>query len=614
LSNWENRDVVIEFLTRGTYRVKPPFKRKPDERYDFAVWSNPYIAMDDQWSNGVNLILISIDTVRADHVSCYGYEKETTPHLDALAQDSILFEQAITPAPWTLPAHASLFTGLTPSQHGVQNFHQTLSDAALTLAEVLRKESFLTMGVASFEYLFPDFGLAQGFDRYYFQYPLRAEKVVEKAVDMLDDANGKRFFMFLHFFDPHDPYSPPAPYDTVFAPSEGAVKVGKEHRCPVKNFIGQGRRPTDFDIEAAISLYDGEIRFVDEQLSFLFEKLKAIGIWSNTMVIVTSDHGEEFWDHGSLSHGFRLFEEQIHVPLIVKLPHFRDAGVRIARQVGLIDIMPTVLSELEIQADLGGQGRSLLIQPDTGPSFDDFYISETAAHGMKRLCLRSEILKYISPNCYNYKGLSFRSNELLYDLRNDPNETESLIGPEPDLARSLRRQAFEEMFALKSPGWRILFSTERPQAKFSGRIETDGRLKNLYSLACLDEKLDHDKHEIAFSKTIKSYESFFNFQVEPWDATLQIEIEIDDNSSCLERISVFPGGEHPATNPFQASAKDIELDIDALLDALDGRGEETGALVFYIPGEGEECIARSVGSIEIDERRREALRALGYMR
>ncbi|MBN2209256.1 MAG: sulfatase [Candidatus Coatesbacteria bacterium] len=617
LARWAGKDVTLTFSTRGTYPISPPFSREPDVRYDYALWSNPFIARDDDWQRNTNLILISIDTVRADHVSCYGCDRNTTPNIDALAAESMLFEQAITPAPWTLPAHASLFTGLMPSEHGVQNFYQRLSDEALTLAEVLRARSFLTLGVASFDYLFPDYGLLQGFDEHFFRCPLRAEKVVEKALEMLDKHHGKRFFMFLHFFDAHDPYDPPSPWDRMFSPSGVKGRPKKEHKSPIAAFLGARRRPAEQDVEATIALYDGEIRFVDDQLSFLFARLKELGLWDNTMLVVLSDHGEEFWDHGSLSHGFRLYEEQIRVPLIVKLPFSRNAGERIERQAGLIDVAPTILAELGIEAEMTGPGRSLLSSQSPEPAElkeERYYVSETVAHGVKRLCLRTKALKYITPNCYNYKGLNYRSPELLYDLRNDPHETENLIAPEAGLTASLRKDACEHLFGLSSRGWQLLFSTPKSESEFSGRIKTEGRIRDVYSLTCLGETVAHDDHFLEFSKVVNTYESSLSFRVEPPDAPLTIEIKIDDSLECLDHILLGPRAEHPSSNPFGLTAEEATADVESLIVASEGRGQHEGVLIFYAPGSAKQPLKRSVGTVEIDARRREALKMLGYLR
>ncbi|HUT03259.1 MAG TPA: sulfatase [bacterium] len=611
LSAFSGRDIALRFVTRGTYPIRPPFSRNADTRYDYALWSNPFIASRDECHESVNVILISIDTLRADHLSCLGYQRPTTPNLDKLAADSVVFEQAITAAPWTLPSHASLFTGLMPSQHGVQNFYQGLSDEALTLAEVMRENSFLTLGVASFEYLFPDYGLAQGFDEYYFHCPQRADEVVDEALAMLDRHYDKRFFMFLHFFDPHDPYNPPEPYDTMFCPSGEKECLRKEYKSPVKAFLGRRRRPTETDIQGSIALYDGEIRFVDDELSSFFDRLKELGLWQNTMIVVTSDHGEEFWDHRSLSHGFRLFEEQIRVPLIVKLPHLQNAGLRVKHQVGLIDVAPTILSEVGLGGAIAGPGRSLFAEPNTALPDDRFYVSETAAHGVMRLCLRSSVLKYITPNIYNYKGLNYRSPELLYDLRNDPHETENLIAVEPELTKSLREKAYRKLFDLSSPGWRILFSTPL-QSKFSGEIRTEGRFKDIYSLSCLDEVLDHDDHQIEFTKSLSTYESLLSFRVEPPDMPLTIELKIDDNSGCLDRVRAGCG--RPESSPFTLNPADAAVDLDALIAITNGRGRQEGVLIFCVPGQPSQKSSRSVGSVKIDARRREALKTLGYVR
>ena len=611
LSAFSGRDIALRFVTRGTYPIRPPFQRHPDTRYDYALWSNPFIAGRDECREKTNVILISIDTLRADHLSCLGYQRPTTPNLDKLADESVVFEQAITAAPWTLPSHASLFTGLIPSQHGVQNFYQRLSDEALTLAEVMRENSFLTLGVASFEYLFPDYGLAQGFDEYYFHYPQPADKVVERALAMLDRHDDKRFFMFLHFFDAHDPYDPPAPYDTMFCPFGEKECLRKEYKSPVKAFLGERRRPTDRDIQGSTALYDGEIRFVDEELSVFFERLKELDLWENTMVVVTSDHGEEFWDHRSLSHGFRLFEEEIRVPLIIKLPQSRNAGLRIRRQVGLIDVAPTILAEVGLGGAMAGPGSPLFAKPNATHLDDSFYVSETAAQGIMRLCLRSSVLKYITPNIYNYKGLSYRSPELLYDLRNDPHETENLVAFEPELTKSLREKAYRTLFDLSSPGWRILFSTPR-QSKFWGEIRSDGQFRDIYSLPCLDEVVDHSDHQIRFAKALKTYESLLSFRVEPPDMPLTVELKIDGNQACLDRVRI--GGGRPASNPFTLNPDDAALGLDELIALSKGRGRHEGVLIFCVPGQPSERSRWTVGPARIDARRREALKTLGYVR
>lgn len=614
LSEYASKDVQLTFTTRGTYDIQPPFERAPDERFDYALWSDPQIFTDDEWLRQTNVVLISIDTLRADHVSCLGYDRETTPSLDGLASYSVVFENAITPAPWTLPAHASLFTGLLPSQHGVQNFHQTLSAEAVTLAELLRADSFHTEGVASFEYLFPNYGLVQGFDDYFYRYPLSADKIVDRAIHSLDAHHGKRFFLFLHFFDPHDPYNPPAPYDEMFAPGEEKEQVGNQHKNPIKAFVGTRRQPTATDIESIIGLYDGEIRFVDDQLSRLFDRIKELGIWDNTIVVVASDHGEEFYEHGSFGHGFKLFEEQIRVPLIVKLPNSRLAGFRISDQVSLVDVFPTVLDELGIRAENRGPGHPLFASDRQIAQPQEYRVSETVAHGIKRMCLRSELLKYISPNVYNFKGMSYQKPEQLFDLRNDPRETENLAELEPMLVDSLREAAFEGIFGLSEPGWRFVMVTPKARSKFAGRIRSEGRFKDVYSLRCGDETVKQQDHALLFVKDVRTYFTSLSFELEPADAAIEVELQLNDSSDCLENVFLAPDGANPLDNPFGLLATEATIGIERLVRlATQPIGQET-VLIFKGSDEREGHFSRSAGRAEIDARRKEALRALGYMR
>ncbi|MCD6326372.1 sulfatase [bacterium] len=615
LSEFAGKSVRLEFSTRGTYRVEPPFKRAPDNRFDYAFWSNPHVFSENEWAGRPNVILISIDTLRADHVSCLGHERKTTPNLDELAGDSLLFERCVTPAPWTLPAHASLLTGLLPSRHGVQNYYQSLSDEALTIAEVLRSSSFLTLGVGSFDYLFPDYGLVQGYDEYFFRYPLRADTIVRKGLDWLDLHHGRQFFLFLHIFDCHDPYNAPSPYDKMFCERAGDIK--KEHKSPITAFVGRGRRPSDRDIELITSLYDGEIRFVDEQLRFLFKRLKELGIWDKTMIVVTSDHGEEFYEHRSFGHGLKLFDEQIMVPLIIKLPHSRIKGRRIKQQVGLIDVLPSVLDGLGIKTPDDIDGRSLLSGLDSrlksGIKGEEYYISETVAQGIRRNCLRFHSHKYISANRYNYKGLVFRNLESLFDLVHDDGENENLALREPELARSLRLESSEQLYELDRPGWRLVFSTPSKRTKFTGRIETDGAIKNIYSLPCGGEALNASYNTIEFVKDVTTYESTLYFEIEPADAEVRMEIVIDGSSECLAQIMLGSGGAHPTDNPFSISRSQALADMNDLIGLLNERGKQEGILVMATSGK-EKAPLRLVKPATINARRREGLKALGYMR
>jgi len=170
------------------------------------------------------------------------------------------------------------------------------------------------------------------------------------------------------------------------------------------------------------------------------------------------------------------------------------------------------------------------------------------------------------------------------------------------------------LFGLSSQGWQILFSTPNRESKFSGRIKTEGCLKNVYSLACLGETVTHDDHSIEFSKVVNTYESSLSFQVEPPDAPLTIEIEIDDSSERLGSIVLGPRAEHPSSNPFGLTAEEAAADVESLIAASEGRGQQEGVLIFYTPGSAKQPLKRSVGTVIIDARKREGLKMLGYLR
>ena len=244
-----------------------------------------------------HIILISIDTCRADYLSCYGYKSKTTPNIDALAAEGVLFENAISPVPQTLPAHSSMFTGTIPPYHGVHdNEGYRLDESNVTLAEILTDAGFTTGAAISAFPLDSKFGIDQGFESYndYFEttlegHPLeqrRGGETTDVALDWLKKNKDKRFFFFLHYFDPHQAYDPPEPFASRFASD----------------------------------LYAGEIAYTDHCIGKVVDKLKELGIYDSTLIIITSDHGEMLGEHGEVTHTYFIYQSAIKVPLIFKLP------------------------------------------------------------------------------------------------------------------------------------------------------------------------------------------------------------------------------------------------------------------------------------------------------
>lgn len=317
-----------------------------------------------------NIILISLDTVRADHLHCYGYHRPTSPTLDSLAARGWLFRNVVAQSSWTLPSHASLFSSLYLSSHGVITWDDALPQEVVTLPEVLRGEGYLTGAVIGGA-LGARHGLNQGFDTYDSRCFTSATKSTvtnpcthAHAVEWLRTWGHAPFFLFLHYWDAHDPYVPPPPYDTLFDQGyHGSVKGwetlnGWEPLLARHggSFTGLSRQDRDH----IMALYDGEIASTDHSLGMLFHELRALDLEKKTLVVVTSDHGDEFLEHGRTGHGKTLFRELVDIPLIWVEPRGRPRPRTVEGVTQSLDIAPTILNYLDIPAPAAMQGRSLL--------------------------------------------------------------------------------------------------------------------------------------------------------------------------------------------------------------------------------------------------------------
>lgn len=346
-----------------------------------------------------NIVLISIDTCRADYLSCYGRFKRTTPHIDALARESALFSNVISPVPLTLPAHSSMLTGTIPPYHGVHdNIHYRLAEYNVTLAERLREQGYQTAAVVGAFVLHSKFGLNQGFDSYDDRldsdltfmggYPeRRAQDVTRAANEWLDDHCTEPFFLFLHYFDPHHPYRPPEPFATIFADN----------------------------------LYAGEVAYTDASIGKVIDKLKSLGLYDSSLLIITADHGESLGEHGETQHGYFVYHSTTRVPLIIK-PSARHEPRRIDKLVALVDIVPTVLAQvgLPVPSDLRGRDLSPLLA-GAAPEDDERYVYSESLMATKYGC--SSLL---AVETQHWKYIQTTLPEV-YDLLHDPDESNNLL-------------------------------------------------------------------------------------------------------------------------------------------------------------------------------------------
>jgi arylsulfatase A-like enzyme len=304
------------------------------------------------------IILISLDTLRADHLGVYGYYRNTSPSIDAFAKEGIVFEKAVVQAATTLPSHMSIMTSLYPHSHGVKK-NRSLPEERVTLAELLQQGGYKTGAFADGGWMRAVFGFSQGFETYDGEKKIGIAKILPKVKKWLDKNRSHPFFLFIHCYDIHSPYDPPAPYDTMF---QNTVYTGSFVPSTENLNLAAWNQVklSDQDLRYTIDLYDGGIRYTDEMIGKLFAYLRNAGLYDNSLIIVTSDHGEEFMEHGSFLHWRLYYRPNLHVPLIMHLPLSSRKEVRIDELVQSIDLLPTILDFAELPAHPDAQGRSLM--------------------------------------------------------------------------------------------------------------------------------------------------------------------------------------------------------------------------------------------------------------
>ncbi|HSF17523.1 MAG TPA: sulfatase-like hydrolase/transferase [Vicinamibacteria bacterium] len=416
-----------------------------------------------------NVILISIDTLRADHLGCYGYGPGRTPNIDALAAEGALFENAATAVPLTLPAHSSIFTGRTPLRHGmVDNFGFRLPASETTLAEKLKAQGLATGGFVGAFVLDARFGIDQGFDTYFdhFDAPSEsatalgsherpADEVLRPALEWIAGRGDQSFFAFVHFFDPHAPYDPPSRF-----------------------LVGSGVDD--------VARYDAEIAFVDSQVGELVAFVKERGIYEESLIVLLGDHGESLGEHGEATHGLFVYDATIRVPLIVRGPGVAP-GTRLSAQVRTIDVMPTVLELLGFEPGSEVEGVSLasLLEGserdlDLKAYFESHY--SRIHYGFAPLRgLRTERFKFIEA-----------PTRELYDLSSDPGETRNLAPEEPQPVEALAKK----LARLRASGGSPRLETAGRDSETERKLRSLGYITSTSASSAAEETLPDPKDKI----------------------------------------------------------------------------------------------------------------------
>jgi arylsulfatase A-like enzyme/Tfp pilus assembly protein PilF len=394
----------------------------------------PWVALAVAWilsasctasTDGPNVLVITIDTLRADHLGCYGYKNIHTPNIDALAADGARFERAYTPVPITLPSHTVIFTGTYPTASGIHDFSANrLGAQSVTMASLLKEKGFTTGAVVASAVLDSRFGLNRGFDFYYDHFDFNrleeanldemerpANMVADLALEWLAHNSQQPFFFWMHLYDPHYPYNPPAPFSAQY----------QSHP------------------------YDGEIAFADEQVGRVIEFLKAKGLYEKTLIVLSGDHGEGLGEHGEKTHGFFIYDSTLHIPLILRVPGAAHAK-KIATPVSTADILPTVLAELSIPAPSQVQGISLMPELEDKPP------------GGSRGLYAETFLPRLHFNWSELRGIRFGKYQFieapkpeLYDLEQDPGELRNLF-PEKKAVASEMQGKLTALIRSYTPG------------------------------------------------------------------------------------------------------------------------------------------------------------------
>lgn len=392
---------------------------------------------------GTNVLLVFLDAARASHLGCYGYSRATTPEIDRIASDGIVFERAYTPAVYTLGAMTAVWTSQQPDPHpGELSFASRLPGDRLTLAELVSGQGIHSAGFVANAMA----GRALGFDRGFAEFHelfgdpelgSRAEVFRRVVPGFLARNRDRRFFAYLHYREPHFPYDPPPPFDSKFGSGGPLPEAAPRDRDWYVSVNRGATRPAAGEIEQLVRLYDGNLAYVDREIGALRRALEEAGLWDRTTLVIASDHGEQLFEHGYISHSGQVYEESVRVPLIVRLPGgLAPRGARIRELVSLADLAPTIADLMGVLgrggSDQAFDGQSL-VPAMLGGTGHPFVVSRTV-WDRPVYALRDARFKYIRATA--------SGSEELYELGSDPHERRNLAGSE-SLRLAYHREALD---------------------------------------------------------------------------------------------------------------------------------------------------------------------------
>lgn len=589
LSRFHGKDRELVLETRAFEKTGDLFR---------AHWGAPAIAVDPSFAVAKDplVIVYLVDTLRADHTTPYGYERQTTPQLETFSKDAVLFENAIAHASWTKPSVASLMTSRLPSRHRAVQLRDPLDSGQVTLTEMLRGRGFATGAVIANSVIYAaDSNFHQGFSFFAGLHGDEGRRsklvdtrlVVDKALEFVSSRRGLPTFLYVHTMDPHVPYAPPPPFNTMFDPQPSPDHPGVDPRTDFKEPL---------DRERLIAQYDGDIAYGDQEFGRFIDELKKRGIYDDALIFFTADHGEEFQDHDGWLHGRSVFDELIHVPLIVKFAGARGAATRVKQMVSLADLLPTVLEALQLPvphppAIIGRPLQDVAFAQAPEPPV----VSEISHRGFVSSGIRTGQAKYI-------RRFSPQTDELFFDLVKDPKEQHNLMGQNPPGARRLRA-AVEETMQVTPFRYAIRALSPGPQTL---TVETAGWLEGVETAGLgIGEKteiLDSGRRLVMTLSPRPGAPREVFFRVRPVGVPVTLHGQL--NGRLLSPVDVFvgEGGVHPPLLPFALP----ELDADTV-EGLFKPGPATTGVVVYL----DQPSGRAIQDLDAEER--EQLCALGYI-
>lgn len=601
--NWHWHEATVPLGKLADQTLELTLRTRSSGERGFALWGTPTIDVPRDGGSPPNVILVAVDTLRADRLSAYGYTRPTTPRLDEFARQSVRFDHVISQSNWTLPSFASVFTGQIVARHRVASLMDDLGSDADTLAQQLRDHGWRTHAILEKPALYRR--LDRGFE-VSFNVPKknhRADEGLRKAVDWLRQAQDSRFFLFLHFDDPHQPFTHPESF--VLPRSAAALNaLGLELPLFLPDFLLRCEScRVDGKVTAPIKtlardLYDEEITYVDDRIGRLLDELREMGLYDDAVIAFLSDHGETLWDHYEWFHhgGVSQHSELIRVPLILKPPlddRYRRGAV-VETQVRLFDVMPTLLELAGIRpaddeldaASLGSFLRSESAGSANRPAF---------SQGAHSAAFQVGSWKYIAPvgrGIYRTEPEPHvLAAEELYDLSRDPEELHDLSGDSGSRLQALRADAME--YLVRAAGGRFLV------------VLIDGDASGL-EVTC---------------RPACSWDPLIQFGLERIE-TIPPSTDVFGGRGLIGRLFLFARfwsapqaelevsltGPSEATNATAMAARRVPFE-EGVMGRLTGHSGP-GAWILEAP---ERAAARPDPAADMDSRQYEALRALGYL-